>query len=99
MGNLAFAGWTGVGALLLWALATAVLVAFAVVEGQTQPVRFLPDPSALGQTGFQVFTNGCAVISTLTTAYSCQAAGLYAVSFWTCSVDQALSWNSAACDL
>ena len=77
--NLAAAGWTGVGALLLWAVATLLLVIIALAEKEVKPIHFGPAPGEQGRSGFAAFANSCAVISTLTTAFSCQAAGMYAV--------------------
>lgn len=68
------------GALLMWAIGTLVLLISAVVSNKVQAVRLLPDKDLLGGSGIRMLANICAVIPVLTTSYSCQAAAPFVVS-------------------
>ena len=67
------------GALLVWAIGTIILVAAAIAGNTIQPVRLLPDKTLLGKSGIRLVANICAVIPILTTSYSCQAAAPFVV--------------------
>ena len=75
----AVASWIGMGALIVWALGTIVLLIFAIVGNKVQAVRLLPDKDLLGGSGIRLVANICAVIPVLTTSYSCQAAAPFVV--------------------
>lgn len=69
------------GALLVWAIGTVVLLVAAIARNRVQGVRLLPDRDLLGGSGIRLVANICAVIPILTTSYSCQAAAPFVVGF------------------
>lgn len=73
------ASWIGMGALVVWALGTVILLIVAIAKNKVQKVHFLPDKELLGGSGLRLVANICAVIPILTTSYSCQAAGPFVV--------------------
>lgn len=81
MESSAWAGWVGIGALLVWAIGTMILLIAAIAQNKVQDVRLLPDKHLLGGKGIKMLANICAVIPVLTTAYSCQATAPFVVSY------------------
>ena len=80
MESTAVASWAGMVALAIWAASTALLVVAGAFQGELHSPRLWPDRTLLGNAGWQLATNVCAIIPVLTTAFSVQASAPFVVS-------------------
>lgn len=83
LGSAALASWLGVFANGIWAVATLLLLGVAISKGQAKGVPALPDWSAFGKSGWQIFTQISAIIPVIATAFTCQMSVHYVVRMQT----------------